>query len=217
MDVSFEERVRQEAIKNSKIYKSNFLDYDYLICSAAFIQRDYYVISAQKNNYQHLTGVNSLVSSDDFFEKCYNGTLSIQDFNFRKKGQSEKIVKGSVRRKLKVLPFALNIFDNKQILVEESFSKNNVFCTFATSDNQCTLGFINNNYSVPKTLLKNNELNPSNTKNVDFIFRKTKNETNFSTLILGDVKYIYQYFDNIKQLLSSELVASLSQYNNQTK
>lgn len=212
--ISFEERVRQEAIKYSKLYKSNFLDYDYLICSVAFAEKDYYIISAKENNYQHLIGVNSLIPPQDFFEKCYNDTLCIQDFNFIRKGQSEKDVKGSVRRKIKVLPLALNIFNNHHVLVEESFSKNKVYCSFATSDNKCTLGFVNDKYSVPKTLLKNNELNPKNYEKVDFVFKKKKSESLFNHLVLGDVKYINQFYDKIKHLLSSELVASLSQHNN---
>lgn len=212
MNISFEERVRQEAIKYSKVYKCNFLDYEYLICSVAFTEKDYYIISANKNNYQHLIGVNSLISPQDFFEKCYNDTLSVQDFNFIKKGQSEKEVKGSVRRKIKVLPLALNIFNNNQILVEERFSKNNVYCSFATSDNKCTFGFINNRYSVPKTLLKNNELNPNNYQNVDFIFRKNKSSSVFTNLISGDVKYINRYYQKIEHLLSRELIENLSQH-----
>lgn len=212
MDNSFNERVRQDAIKYSKLYKSNFLDYEYLICSCAFIIKDYYIISAKENNYQHLIGVNSLISPQEFFDKCYNDTLSVRDFNFIKKGQSEKDVKGSVRRKIKALPLALEIFNNSQVLVEESFSKNHVYCSFATSDNKCTLGFINNKYSVPKTLLKHNELNPHNSKYVDFVFRKKKSEKEFNSLILGDIQYIRHYYDKIKHLLSGEMLEKAFQH-----
>ena len=36
--ISFKERVRNEAIANAKLYKENFVDYEYLICSQAFEQ-----------------------------------------------------------------------------------------------------------------------------------------------------------------------------------
>lgn len=202
MDISFNERVRQEAIKYSKVYKSNFLDYDYLICSDAFRKNGYYVVSARKDNYQHLIGVNSQVSPHDFFEKCFNDTLSLEDFNFIKKGQEERDVKGSVRRKIKVLPYALEMFNSTCLLAEESFSKNRVFCSFATTESKCTLGFANGNYSVPKTLLKNNELNPKNAHYVDFVFRKNRASTTFDDLILGDIKYIDKYYDKIKHLIA---------------
>ena len=202
MDISFNERVRQEAVKYSKVYKSNFLDYDYLICSDAFHENAYYIVSARKDNYKHLIGVSSQVSPHDFFEKCFNDTLSIEDFNFIKKGQEEKDVKGSVRRKIKALPFALEIFNSTCLMAEERFSKNRVYCSFATAENKCTLGFASGKYSVPKTLLKNNELNCQKAKRVDFIFRKSRSKTTFDELILGDMKYIDKYYDKIKHLLA---------------
>lgn len=202
MDISFNERVRQEAIKYSKVYKSNFLDYDYLICSEAFRKNGYYVVSARKDNYQHLIGVNSQLSPHDFFEKCFNETLSVEDFNFIKKGQEEKDVKGSVRRKIKALPYALEMFNGNCLLAEESFSKNRVFCSFATTENKCTLGFANGKYSVPKTLLKSNELNSQKARYVDFVFRKKRTNTSFDDLILGDMEYIDKYYDKIKHLLA---------------
>ena len=57
--ISFQERVKQDAIKYSKLYDTNFVNDDYLVCSSAFIQKDDSMISAKKDNYPHLLGVNS--------------------------------------------------------------------------------------------------------------------------------------------------------------
>ena len=206
MNNSFNERIKQEAIKYSKLYKSNFLDYEYLICSEAFTQKDYYIIKSHADNYEHLLGVHSLISPQEFFDKCYNGTLSTDDFDFIKKNQTEKDVKGSVRRKIKVLSNALNIFNNDSILTEEGFVKNKIFCSFATSDNTCTFGFITGKYSYPKTLLKYNELDLKKAKNVDLILRKKKAEKYFEELILGDETYIKLYYSKIKHLLSPKII-----------
>jgi len=81
-EITFKERVKNVLINESKIYKQVFVDYEYLICSDAFIINDYYIISANKDNYQHLTGIHSLISSQDFFDKCFNGTLSKSDLIF---------------------------------------------------------------------------------------------------------------------------------------
>lgn len=70
------------------------------MCSDAFKHKEYYIIDGKEDNYQHLTGVNSLISAQEFFYKCYEGTLTVDDFNFVKRGQDEKAVKGSVTRKL---------------------------------------------------------------------------------------------------------------------
>lgn len=211
--ISFKERVRQTVITCSKKYKNNFVDYDYLVCSNAFLKKDYYIISAYEDNYQHLTGVHSLISPQDFFNKCYDGSLSECDFDFIKKGQSEKSVKGSVREKIAVLDSTMDLFTYPEIYVEESFHKNRVFCSFATAINSFTLGFANDKYATPKSLLKNNKLS-NNLNKVDLIIRKHKTEELYNEIVLVNNETIKNYYDKIEHLLSSELVASLSQHNN---
>lgn len=211
--ISFKERVRQTVIDCSKKYKSNYVDYDYLICSEAFTKKDYYIIRAYEDNYQHLTGVHSLISPQDFFSKCYDGSLSVCDFDFIKKGQSEKSVKGSVREKIAVLDSTMDLFTYPEIYVEESFHKNRVFCSFATAINSFTLGFANDKYATPKSLLKNNKLS-NNINKVDLIIRKRKTEELYNEIVLVNKEAIKIYYDKIKNILSCDLVAALSQHNN---
>lgn len=211
-NISFKERVRQTVIGCSKKYKSNYVDFDYLVCSKAFTKKDYYIISAHEDNYQHLTGVHSLISPQDFFNKCYDGSLSECDFDFIKNGQSEKSVKGSVREKIAVLNNTMDLFTYSEIYVEESFHRNRVFCSFATAIDSFTLGFSNDRYATPKSLLKNNKL--SNNNKVDLIIRKHKTEELYNEIVFVNNELIKNYYDKINCLLSSELAASLSQYNN---
>lgn len=110
--LSFKERVKNVAINESKNYKRIFVDYEYLICSQVFSNKDYYIISANEDNYQHLIGINSSLSAKYFFIKCFNGTLQETDFDFNKSGQSEKAIKGTVRRKIKVLGNMMTLFQN---------------------------------------------------------------------------------------------------------
>lgn len=166
---AFKQRVCETAINCSKIYMSEFIENSYLICSDAFTIKPYYIINSYADNFQHLLGIHSLVSAKDFFDKCYAGILTVNDFDFIKPNQDEKVVKGFVRRKISILPDALNIFHNDHIFAEESFAKNRIICSFAASDNLCTIGFENHKYSVPKTLLKGNELNFKNSKPVSFL------------------------------------------------
>ena len=208
--VSFKERVRQTVIECSKEYKENFVKYDYLVCSTAFADK-YYIISAQEDNYQHLTGVHSLISAQDFFDKCFQGTLAESDFDFVKIGQSEKSVKGSVREKIAVLKDTMNLFSNRVIYAEESFNQNRVFCTFATAIPAFTLGFTNNLYATPKSLLKNNKLT-DNTNKVDLVIRKARTEQKYGEIILLDEEKVDLYYDEIKHLISSEISDTLSQH-----
>ena len=64
---SFKERARQEMIKAAKRYKDIYVDYEYLICSVTFEKNDYYIIAAEEDNFQHLTGVQSKIDAKDIF------------------------------------------------------------------------------------------------------------------------------------------------------
>ena len=123
------------------------------------------------------------LSADQFFDKALNKSLTENDFDFTKKGQTEKMVKGSVRRKVRFLSSLDKIFD-KSTLVEESFNKNQVSCTFAVSENSFTLGFIALPKCRPNTLLKGNEL--KNPQAIDSIKRRKKGESEF-------VDFLYEY------------------------
>ena len=201
-EVSFKERVRLTIIEMSKQYKEKYVDYEYLICSSGFKNKQYYIVDAEKDNYQHLTGVHSALSASDFFEKCYSGTLDENDFDFNKNGQSEKEVKGTVRRKIKVLPNMMTMFENA-VNAEEDFQKNKVSCSFATADGKCTLGFTDTNKARPKSLISGNEL--SNPAQVELVLRKKAGNDFFDEIVYGDKVSLTQYREKIEDILSEDL------------
>lgn len=200
---SFKERIRQEMIKASKQYKELYVDYEYLICSEAFVEKDYYIVDAREDNFQHLTGVHSQMRAGDFFEKCLRGTLAEEDFDFVKKGQDEKSVKGTVRRKIKVLPNMMKLFE-EGTQAEENFEKNKVQCSFATADNSCTLGFSESDKSRPKSLIKGNEL--LNPKPIELILRKKSGEKFFNEVVVGNKNTLHKYQEKIERLLDGGLL-----------
>lgn len=203
MKESFKERIRLELIKAAKKYKETYVDYEYLICSDAFKQKSYYIVDAKKDNFKHLTGVHSQISAISFYDKCIHGTLSIEDFDFIKKGQNKKSVKGSVRRKIKVLPNMMELF-KEGLQAEESFKKNRVFCSFATANGNCTLGFSDSLKARPKSLIKGNEL--KNPKPVELILKKKSDTKLFSEIVLGNEISLYKYKNQIKGLCAEDLL-----------
>lgn len=198
---TFKGCVRLEMIKAAKQYKEIYVDYEYLTCSEAFVRKDYYIVNAEKDNFQHLTGVHSLLSPQSFFDKCYDGTLEEDDFNFVKKGQDEKSVKGTVRRKIKILLDMMELFKSG-LQAEENFEKNKVFCSFA-ADGSCTLGFSESEKVRPKSLIKGNELN--NPKAVELVLRKEAGAAYFDVIIVGDEQSLEKYRNRIESMLADKM------------
>ncbi|NLU52219.1 MAG: hypothetical protein GXX10_05060 [Clostridiaceae bacterium] len=208
-EISFKKRVMDTIIKNAKLYKEKFVDYEYIICSEAFQYKEFYIISANEDNYQHLTGVHSLISAKEFFIKSYNGTLQESDFDFIKRGQSESAVKGSVRRKISVLPNIVHIFDSGT-KVQENFIKNKVNCSFATADGKCTLGFVDCGKSRPMSLIKGDELDRSRSKEIALLLRKHVSKDKFDELIVGDLDILNRYLDKLEGLIDDKLIQQLN-------
>ena len=205
---SFKERVRNAAIQFSKDYFSQYVSRDYLVFSDAFHSQPYYIISAEKSNYLHLVGVSTKLTALDFFEKCYNGTLSDNDFEISAHGQDPKASKGSIRRKINALPAISGLIDTSN-LIEESFQKNAVSCTIASSDGSCTLGFIAVPEARPKTLLSGDELDHSKAAPMKVILSKDRSTDQFTSIHSGNLEDLVPQYETIKNLLSEELRAQI--------
>ncbi|MCD8068247.1 MAG: PBECR4 domain-containing protein [Lachnospiraceae bacterium] len=209
---SFKERVKNTLIYMAPRYKYYFVNYEYLLCSKAFIKEPYYIVSAHGDNFRHLTGVNSSLRSDEFYEKALDGTLTEEDFDFIKRGQSEEQVKGSVRRKINVLPDIINIFSSGT-KVYYYFTKNRGCCYFAAGKFTCTLGFSSSVPAKPMSLLKGNELDSAKSQNLDLVLRRPAGEPQFNEIIVGNNEILLKYLEQIRSLLSDDLLANLAPTN----
>jgi hypothetical protein len=95
--INFKQRVCNAIIQGASDYKALLLDYEYLVFSGGFSKQPFYIISSLLTNYLHLTGVNTPLSTYEFYNKSLMGTLTEHDFDFIKPGKKESSVKGSVR------------------------------------------------------------------------------------------------------------------------
>lgn len=204
---SFIERVKREIIKYASLYNQYYVDFEYIIFSEAFT-KPYYIVSAKEDNFMHLLGVNSELSPQIFFDKSLNGTLTTDDFNFDKKQQNPKSVKGTVRRKIKAMQSIIGIFDNTAY-VEENFAKNNIICSFAASETTCTIGFTIGEFVKPKTLLKGNELNSESCKPIDVVLKRQAGSELFDTLTYGTSESCEKYRSYITELSTKELIEKI--------
>ena len=183
--MDFKQRVRNSIVDGAAIYKAVFLDYEYLIYSPEFSNRPYYIVSANADNYAHLTGVHSLLSAQDFFIACYNGTIRDSDFDFKKGRKSEASIIGTVRKKIASLPFLSSLFVSK-LHAEENFSKGHIHCLIAATDTKITLGFVNAKFAIPQTLLKGNQVDNTKAVDITLVLRRDKGSEEFDTVIQGD-------------------------------
>lgn len=204
--MTFKERVVSVAISQAPLFKRAYIDYEYLICSDAFKVRDYYILSAHADNYQHLVGVNTPgLSPEAFFQKCISGTLTEGDINFNKPGRLEKEVKGNVRKKINCLPLYTSMMGT-ELMVQERFTKNSIVCSVAASEHMITIGYINNMMAVPKSLMKGDRLDAAQCGRADLILRRQTGAGLFSTVIFGDNAAIQKYSDKIEGLLDQALL-----------
>ena len=131
--------------------------------------------------------------------------MSEADFDFSKAGRSEKEIKGSVRRKIKSLPVLTSII-GKDLIVQEDYNRNGILCSFASTDCNVTIGFVNEGKSRPKTLLWGDSLDWEKSAFVDLILRREAGTEKFSDLIIGNAEMLRKYKDKIELLLTTELL-----------
>ena len=165
--MTFKESVREKLkIAANEYYK--LVGVDFVIVSDSFIYRSEYLLRFHKDNFLHLTGVHAKINANEFFEKCLDGSIGVDDYVC----DSSDDLKGKVKEKLRNLATIGNFFE-KELVFQEMFEKNRVKCKLATSDGKCTLGFISINkiVHVPLTLLNKNQIDES-VKITNFVIMK---------------------------------------------
>ena len=147
--------IKQALIESAQSY-FQLLDCEIVLQSQDFIEQSSYMLKFFKTNFLHLTGLKTSLSTEDFFLRCYAGTILESDYTL---GPTND--RNTVKRKLKNL-IHINDFFKSKIMVQETFVKNKVVCKIATSDEKYTIGFVDAKYYLrPQTILANNHLDKS--------------------------------------------------------
>ena len=147
--------IRQALIDSAQSY-FELLDYEVILLSNDFALQNSYTLRFFKTNFLHLTGLKTHLSTEDFFLRCFEGTILESDYSL---GPNKD--RKTVKRKLKNLINIDKLFKT-EIMVQEMFMKNQVVCRIATSDGKCTVGFVDAKYYLrPVTILANNHLDAS--------------------------------------------------------
>ena len=144
--------IKQALIDSAQSY-FRLIDKCIVLTSPVFVHQKSYTLRFFKTNFLHLTGLRTVLSTEDFFLRCYAGTILESDFTLGPNNDRK-----TVKRKLKNL-VNISEFFKDEIMVQETFIKNQIVCRIATSDGKCTIGFVDAKYYLrPKTILANNHL-----------------------------------------------------------
>ena len=195
--VPFKTRVKNTIIQAAQQYNDYLVGYDFLIYSSKFTNREVYIVSPQKTNFLHLTGVRTSLSPIEFFNKCIaqntEEQLSEDDFHFNDDFGNVDAYKGTVREKIQVILNMKDVFSSSST-IEENFKKGKVACVLAAENNSLTLGFSGGQKTRPKTLMKGNQL--SKPLSINLIMKKRNSEQYFKTVIGGDINYFVMNVTN---------------------
>ena len=209
---TFKDRVLNTIVDCSKQYQTTYVEQDHLIVSEAFKKNPYYIIEANGDNYLHLTGVSTSLSAADFYDKCIDGSLTADDFDLVTHNKSEKESKGVIRQKIRNLPLISSTIDDG-CLVQEDFRRNSVLCTFASSAGKCTLGFIASPTNVrPKSLLNGSVVDAESSSPLKIRLTRARGEDKFSTLSVGTLDDLASHYNELKDMLSDDLIAKIESH-----
>lgn len=91
-------------VKAAAQYQKKLQDKNFLIIYQSNTGMDSVCVGFRGNHFLHMTGVETKVSAQRFYEKCINGKLSVFDFELDKRGKAQ--------RKLAVLPYLAELLYN---------------------------------------------------------------------------------------------------------
>lgn len=144
--------IKQALIDSAQSYFS-LLKNEVIIRSNRFVNSSEYKLRFFETNFLHLTGLKTTLTPKEFYDRCYTGTILESDYSLGLNNDRK-----TVKRKLKNL-VNIGLFFKQEIMVQETFIKNQIVCRIATSDGKCTIGFVDAKYYLrPKTILANNHL-----------------------------------------------------------
>lgn len=110
-----------------------------------------------------------------------------------------------MRRKISVLPSIAEIFTS-DCKIQESFCKNHIACSIATSTASFTIGFTNTARIRPQTLLKGDEIKVEAYSNPQLILRKARHENDvFTDIITEKDDAIMENYAILQSLLAKNI------------
>lgn len=206
------EVIRTQIIAASHVYSNHLAGKVFLYV----VGNESFEVSFQTNRFMHLTGVNSMLSAQKFYDKAKESTLTTGQINF-----DQKHPYSSVKKKLQCLMLLPNLTNSLVCVVKDmntvtltyKVGITNIDFTIGLTENVDFFGNKINDWFLPRTLRTKDKAieNSLDAEFVDFIFEKDASLTKYenATFIDSDKKIP----ECIKYMLSESLISKLEQNN----
>lgn len=199
------ENIRTQIIAAAQSYRDNLVGKVFLYV----VGREYFEVVFQTNRFMHLTGVNSNLSAQDFYDKAKNSLLSTGQFYF-----DDKHLYSGAKKKLPhllALPNLTNslvcvVKDMRTVTLTYKLGLTNVDFTIGLTENRDYAGNKINDWFLPRTLrIKDHSIeNSAEAEFVDFIFSKDASFDKYDTINYSDKSKTFP--DEIIPLLSEDIL-----------
>ena len=194
-------RIRDQIVSASKIYRDNLAGKVFLYV----VGEEYFEVSFQTDRFMHLTGVNSYLKAQDFYDKAKDSILTTDQFYF-----DSSHTYGSAKRKVKclqILPDLTNslvcaLKDMSTLTLTYKIGITNLNFTIGLTENLDFNGHRINDWFLPRTMRVGDKAieNSVQAEFVDFIFSKDASIEKYNIIA----------FANTTQNIPSSIVPLLS-------
>lgn len=161
--------IRKIIVDGAIDYLNTFADKNYILIFEDGKNLQYIETEFLKTNYLHLTGIETKLRPNDFFQRCVDNEISVEDIALRKDGSTEL--------KISILPSLKIMMSCNALIGDYESSHRRLFVDIVVGDTKklMTLGLTlkATGYYVPKTLLREDVKTLSNrTRKVIAVYSK---------------------------------------------
>lgn len=209
-DVNTEKiELRKQIITAANIYKNNLAGRVYLYVYGS----TYFEVAYMTDCFKHLTGVDSPLRGNAFYDNAKNATLTTNQINFNSRHPLKTAKKKIVclhRLPQLTKDLVCVVKDMQTVTITYKLGITNLEFTVGLTDNLKSSGNKVNDWLVPRTLRINDKSIDAakDAEFVDFIFSKKATESSYDTLCFAASDATLP--QTVMPLLSTELQSSFS-------
>lgn len=195
-------RLRENAIKGAALYAQYLVDKIFLVICEDGSE---YTLRFLKSDYRHLTGIDSNLDDDIFFDNCKARYLDIGNINEYQK-YNWQTLNSKAKRISQIHRILYDNIQNALFMINLHTNTRDFPVAIKNTNIDTCIGFVDNNNKA-RTLRKYNSSNDADAqKKISLIIAKKQDEPLYSELVyVSIVKNIYEVNEKIVDKMSVKL------------